>query len=354
MLFYDGEGIIRLQGRLGNSYLPFDTKHPILLNRYFTRLVILHAHFNVKHMRVKATLNGVRSKYWISKGKQKVRFIIKNCVRCKDVNAKPLIGPPPPDLPQYGVSFVFAFTNVGVDYAGPFFVKETYCQDSKMYKAYILLLTCAAARSIHIELIPSMFCSSLIRCLKRFIGRKGKFNMAISDNFQTFISDELKQFLALEEISWHHILPRSPWWGAFYERLIRIIKEALKKVVGKAKLTYEEMETVLIEIEMVINCRPLTYLYEEVEKALTPLHLVIGRRLMSKFMKCDAAKIDYSSEHLNNRYKYLQSIIEHYWKRFSKEYLLELHEHHFYNHKRNYDEFCKLLVGNIVLIKGDL
>ena len=109
-----------------------------------------------------------------------------------------------------------------------------------MYKAYILLLTCATTRSIHIELTPSMSCSSLIRCLKRFIGRKGKFNMAISDNFQTFISDELKQFLSLEEISWHHLLPRSPWWSVFYERLIRIIKEALKKVVGRAKLTYEE------------------------------------------------------------------------------------------------------------------
>ena len=98
---------------------------------------------------------------------------------------------------------------------------------------------------------------------------------------------------------------------------------------------------------MVINCRPLTYLYEEVEEALTPKQLVIGRCLMSNFIKND----DYSNEHLNNRYRYLQSIIEHYWKRFCKEYLLELLEHHLYNHKRNYDEFCKLLVGDVVLIK---
>ena len=60
-----------------------------------------------------------------------------------------------------------------------------------------------------------MSCSSLIRCLKRFVGRKGKFNIAISDNFQIFLCEELKQFLALEEISWNHILPKSPWWGAF-------------------------------------------------------------------------------------------------------------------------------------------
>ena len=71
---------------------------------------------------------------------------------------------------------------------------------------------------------------------------------------------------------------------------------------------------------------------------------------MSNFTNSDAAKADYSSEYLK---KYLQSVIEHYWKSFSKEYLLELHEHHLYNHKRNYDEFCKLLVGDVVLIKDD-
>ena len=113
------------------------------------------------------------------------------------------------------------------------------------------------------------------------------------------------------------------------------------------------METVLIEIEKVINSRPLTYLYEEAEEALTPSHLVIGRRLMSSFMKSDDIKKDYSSVHLTNRYKYLQSVIDHYWNRFSKEYLLELHEHHLYNHKGNYDEMCKLLVGDVVLIRDD-
>ena len=178
--------------------------------------------------------------------------------------------------------------------------------------------------------------------------------MAISDNFQTFISEELKIFLLVEQIKWSHILPKSPWWGAFYERLIRIIKEALKKVVGKAKLTYEEMETVLGEIEMVINSRPLTYLYEDVEEALTPSHLVIGRRLLSNSMKGDHVTVEHSRELLNNRFKYLQNVVEHYWKRFSKEYLFELHEHHLYTHsKGNYNAFCKLLLGDVVLIRDD-
>ena len=148
----------------------------------------------------------------------------------------------------------------------------------KMHKAYILLFTCAATRGVHLELCPDMSTPCLIRCLKRFISRRGKFNMAISDNFQTFISNELKRFLLIEQIKWNYILPKSPWWGAFYEHLIRIIKEALKKVVGKAKLSYEEMETVLGEIEIVINSQPLTYLYEEAEEALT---LTFGNRSTS-------------------------------------------------------------------------
>ena len=128
----------------------------------------------------------------------------------------------------------------------------------------------------------------------------------------------------------------------------------MKKCVSKAKLTYEELETVLIEIEMVINSRPLTYLYEEVEEALTPSHLVLGRRLLSTTMKGEASVVEHSHELLTSRYRYLQEVIEHYTKRFMKEYLSELHQHHLYTRgKGNYEEFCKLLLGDVVLIKDD-
>ena len=158
--------------------------------------------------------------------------------------------------------------------------------------------------------------------------------MAVSDNFKSFLGKELQQFLSNEGISWTHIFPKSPWWGAFYERLIRIVKEAMKKSLGNAKLTYEELETVLVEIESVINSRPLTYLYEdEAEEALTPAHLVIGRRLVSPVPIVERSEVEQSHELITGRYRYLQRIIEHYWKRFSKEYLLELHQHHVNVHK---------------------
>ena len=204
-------------------------------------------------MRTKSTLNEVRSRFWICCGKQTVNSVIKSCVTCKQVLGTPIVGPPPPDLPAYRVSYEFAYTNIGIDHAGPLFVKDIYSSDSKMYKAFICIFACAATRSVHMELCPNLSTGGVIRCLQRFMARRGKFNMAVSDNFRSFISSELQQFLTREGIKWSHILPKSPWWGSFYERLIRVIKESLKKCVGKARLTYEEMETVLLEIEIVIN-----------------------------------------------------------------------------------------------------
>ena len=355
-LFADNDGILRLKGRLENSHLPYDSKHPILLNResYFTTLVIRNAHHKVKHMRMKSTLNEVRSRFWVCSGKRTVKSAIKGCIICKYITGKPLVGPAPPDLPDYRVSYEFAWQNIGIDYAGPVYVKDIYSSDQTMHKAYICLFTCAATRNVHIELVPNMSAPALIRCLKRFIGRRGKFHMAVSDNFKSFISQELQQFLTSEGISWTHILPKSPWWGAFYERLIRIVKESLKKSLGNAKLTYEELETVLIEIESVVNCRPLTYLFEdEAEEALTPSHLALGRRLVSEVPKANPTNVDQTRESLTARYRYHQTIIDHYWKRFSKEYLLELHQHHLNSHKGNYEELCKVLLGDVVLIKDD-
>ena len=353
-LFPDTNGILRLKGRLEQSHLTYDAKHPILLNKnsHLTKLIIVDAHERVKHMRVKATLNEIRTRFWICKGKSTVAAVIRDCVPCKRAIGKTLVGPPPPDLPSYRVAYEFAFNNIGIDYAGPLMVKDIYSTSTVMYKSYICLFTCAATRNVHLELCPGMDAQSLIRLLNRFIGRRGTFNMAVSDNFKTFIGKELHEFLTSRGIKWKHILDKSPWWGAFYERLIRIVKDALKKCLGNAKLSYEEMETVLVEVEAVINSRPLTCLTEEVDEALTPSHMVIGRRLLNQH-ESNTEILDVSQKELNARCKYLKKILDHYWTRFSREYLSELYEHHLYSRKGNYDEYCRLLLGDMVFIKDD-
>lgn len=68
----------------------------------------------------------------------------------------------------------------------------------------------------------------------------------------------------------------APWWGGFFERLVKSVKRCLKKVVRNARLTYEELLTVLIEVEGVLYSRPLSYVYDDDLEPLTPSQLVIG------------------------------------------------------------------------------
>ena len=129
----------------------------------------------------------------------------------KKVLRKTLHGPEPPTLPSFRVApYSFAFINIGLDYAGLLFVKSIYGQESSMFKANACLFTCTTSRNVRVQLRPSMATDALIRCFKRFIVRRGSVKI-ISDNFKSFLSEQLKQFLAKERISWKFILPKSPW-----------------------------------------------------------------------------------------------------------------------------------------------
>ena len=68
---------------------------------------------------------------------------------------------------------ILHFRKTGLDFAGTLYVKEIYNKNSDMFKAYICLFTCATTRNVHLELTPGMDAGSLIRCIKRFISRRG-------------------------------------------------------------------------------------------------------------------------------------------------------------------------------------
>jgi hypothetical protein len=84
------------------------------------------------------------------------------------------------------------------------------------------------------------------------------------------------------KIKWSFILEKAPWWGGFYERMIKSVKRCLRKTLGNGRLTYEELLTELVEIEAILNSRPLTYTStEDCEEPVTTSHLMHGRRLLS-------------------------------------------------------------------------
>ena len=161
------------------------------------------------------TLTQLRSRYWIPKGRQTVRRVIYKCVICRRAEGKAYAVPPPPDLPEFRVQQDFAFTNCGVDFAGPLHVRPMFEKDGETHKVYIALFTCASSRAIHLDLAPSLEVSPFIRCLKRFFSRRGVGKLFISDNVKTFQSQDLKKFLLKKHVKWEFNIPKSPWWGGF-------------------------------------------------------------------------------------------------------------------------------------------
>ena len=351
-LFFDDDGILRLKGRLENSSLKFNEKFPILLrDSHFLKLQILKSHVEVWHDRTKPTLARLRTKYWVVRGRQIVKRTIAPCVTCKRHLQGGLCPPPTPQLPEHRVNTAYSFQTTGVDYAGPLHVKSIYGSSTVMNKAYICLFTCATSRAIHLELTPNLEADSFLRTLKRFFSRRGTPGLLIDDNAQTFKSKIVKNFLMKNNIEHSPILPAAPWWGGFYERLVRSVKTPLKKVVGKAKLNYEEMETVLVEIEALINSRPLTYLYEDdVSEPLTPSHLLAGRNLASP--PSSPSLVDCDSQMLTRRFRYLRCTLRILWRQFRHEYLTELREHHMHCSRKSVD-VSKLRVGDVVIIRDD-
>ena len=173
-------------------------------------------------------INLVRQNFWIRTGRQRVKKVLKKCFICNYIQRHPLNPTEVAALPSVRVSCEHAFENVNVDFVGPLYYKVS---NNEMKKCYILLFTCAVSRATHLELTTDVGTDSVILALWRFIRRRGKPNHIIRDNFKSFKASTLKRFLAHQGIKWSFILERSPWWGGFYERLVAIVKNSLKKGV---------------------------------------------------------------------------------------------------------------------------
>ena len=191
----------------------FDNKNPLLLRRnsYFTKLINLRSHEKVFYSGLEATLSNFRIKYSIIKGRQTVITVLKNCFMCNLVKGKFIVPPKTPSLPNFRVNCSFAFEIVGVDFAGPLYVKDIYSRNEDLNKCYLLLFTCATTRALHLEITQDVCANSVILALRRFMTHRGNPRLFISDNLKSFKSLEVKKFLRKLRIIWSFILEKSPW-----------------------------------------------------------------------------------------------------------------------------------------------
>ncbi|XP_053388629.1 uncharacterized protein LOC128551740 [Mercenaria mercenaria] len=367
-LYIDENGFIRCCGRIHNAPVDKQTKFPYLLpdKHNYTRLLIQDTHERLLHSGVSSVVTQLRQLYWIPSIRRSVQSVLKKCVACKKVNGRSYMSPDAPPLHKIRVEDAKPFRVTGIDFSGALHVRD---RDSREMKAYVCLFTCASTRAVHLELVPDMTTDTFIHALRRFCCRRSVPEVIMSDNATTFhassryvhelFQDERVQHnLTTRGIEWKFIPKRAPWHGGWWERLIGLTKETLKKVLGRSFVTYQTLSTVVTEIEAILNDRPLTYVTSDSSdpEPLTPSHLMFGRRFTSlPFSHNDTDNLDPTSGNLSNHQSIIkqariqQTLVEHFYQRWRREYLTGLRE----NHQATGNNSQTISVGDVVQIHDE-
>ena len=230
-------------------------RNPILLptKHKVTKLIITSAHRTCQHYGVGYVVAYLRHKYYIPKLRQAVKGVQYRCIVCKKLQGRRYAEVPEPPLPDIRVKQVAPFQVTGIDYTGAINVKG---EKGEVSKVYILLFTCAISRAVHLEVVSNLTCDSFLHAFRRFCSRRGFPQILLSDNATTFQSGA-KVLLALMKdnkvinnltemkCEWRFIPARAPWYGAIWERCIGIIKAGMRKVLGRALVSVEELHTIL-------------------------------------------------------------------------------------------------------------
>jgi len=180
----------------------------------------------------------------------------------------------------------YPFQVVEVDYAGPILYKASKNLEGK---AYILLFACSLTRAVHLELPADQTTEGFTKCLKRFVARRGRPTKIYSDNGKSFVAastwlkrimkdEKAQDYLAHHNILWQFNLSMAPWWGGQFERLVGIVKQAFLKAIGRTLLMFDELEDVVLDVEVTVNNRPLSYVKDDVElPVLTPATMMYSQ-----------------------------------------------------------------------------
>ncbi|XP_062538334.1 uncharacterized protein LOC134206620 [Armigeres subalbatus] len=280
-----------MHGRIGAcDHATTDAQNPIILpkDHYITKLIIEDYHQRYHHQNHETVLNELRQTFRIPKLRGLYKKIRVNCQVCKNQRASP--NPPPmADLPKARLAaFARPFTYIGIDYFGPFNVLV----GRRHEKRWGVLITCLTVRAIHLEIAHSLNADSCIMALRNFMARRGVPIQIISDRGTNFIAankelaeaiKELDQEKIMQEIisqqtEWKFLPPASPHMGGAWERLVQTVKKNLQRMKLPRCPTDEMLRNCLIEIENVVNSRPLTHVPIDDPEApvLTPNHFILG------------------------------------------------------------------------------
>lgn len=337
--FLDDNGVLRVGGRLKHAVLSKDERHPMIVppESMFTQLLIDAHHRRTLHGGVQLTLGLLRLRYWIPRGRAIVKRHIHRCITCTRWRAavpQPLMG----NLPHERVTPARPFLRTGVDYAGPILIRTGKGRGHRAHKGFIAVFVCLATRAVHLEAASDYTADAFLAAFRRFISRRGLCEEVHSDCGTNFVgaSRELRrlfcassadgrriaQSVAADGIRWKFNPPAAPHFGGLWEAAVKSTKHHLRRVIGESMLTFEEMSTFLSQVEACLNSRPLQALSDDHDDltALTPGHFLIGAPILA----LPEPPLEDRNPNALSCWQLLQRMRDHFWKRWSHEYVQTL------------------------------
>lgn len=336
------DGLMKSDTRLKQSDLPDTTVYPVILHRqsHAVTLLIDFLHRSMMHAPISATLATLAYSYVIPQVRPKLKSLISRCMICQRKWARPVhqrMG----DLPAVRCNQTQLFSSVGIDYSGPVFITQGRGRAYQHLKSYIAIFVCMSSRAVHLELASDASAKTFLAALDRFCGRRGTPQHIYSYNGGNFqgASRELKETLSeLREtptrrrihlwsadkgIVWHFQPAYAPTHGGLWEAGVKILKKLIRRMLYQLKVTREELNTIIISAEAIMNSRPYLPIFSTDPDGLCPLtpgHLRIGRPLSSL-----PQRVDVRSKLQNVCHWDLVKRMQHqHWRRFWKEYLPQL------------------------------
>ncbi|KAM9364275.1 uncharacterized protein KZ484_010543 [Pholidichthys leucotaenia] len=326
--------LIRVGGRLRRCpNLEADIKHPVVLDpkHPVTRLLIQQTDRDLKHPGTERLFAELRRKVWILRGREAIKSEQRSCSECQRWRAQP-VNPKMSDLPVSRLRLQQpSFFSTGIDCFGPMLVKVG-CRNEKRWG---LLFKCLTTRAVHIEILSSISTDSFLMALRRFISRRGKPAEILCDQGTNFrggnrelqeafnaLHPSLQAQLAEYQLKFHFNPPSAPHFGGSWEREIRSIKAALTSTLGSQVVSVEVLQTVLIEIEGILNSKPLGYVSSDLADPdpVTPNMLLMGR------LDPSLSQVLYHDSELIGRrhWRTCQVLSDRFWTQFLRHYLLTL------------------------------
>ena len=358
----DELGIVRVGGKLRQSSLPFEEKHPIILPKVSnaTRLIIQACHEEVAHQGRGMTLNCIRSSgYCIMGGNSAVRSMISKCVYCRRWRSKPQTQKMA-DLPVDRFEEAPPFTYCAVDYFGPFTIRIRRSDVPR----YGVLFTCLASRAIHLEVADSLETDAFINALRRFIAIRGPIRLLRSDRGTNFVGakneqnaaidamrdDKLRQFLLRNgaDIEFKMNVPSASHMGGVWERQIRTVRSVLAPMLHQhgMQLDDDSLRTLFYEVTAIVNSRPLTtdtLSDNSSPSPLSPNHLLTAK---TSVVLPPPAEFQQADMYSRKRWRRVQYLLNVFWSRWRVEFLQTLQMRNKWHYpQRDMQE------GDVVLVK---